>query len=434
MMPLLNRRSRSGTVHPASDGDMRDKDLRPSPVQDRGGWHRLVIARWPLFAAGIAVLVLIGDWALAHRGSTAPAADSAVAAGKATRAGPDSIVKLDSTALRLAGVEIDTVTLAGSGALVANGTITYDANRVSVVGPRVEGRVVAVRADLGEQVRAGTVLAILESPGVGQTRGEMERARANLEVARRNYEREERLFSEQISSQKELLEAEGTYRSAQAEYNSALAQLKAVGAAAGEGPTFGLRTPVSGTVVERNASPGQIVGPSANLFTVADLRHVWITVDVYERDLARVKRGAEAGVTPTALPSALFKGLVTYAGGIVDSVSRTFKVRVELENPDQRLRPGMFARVRIQAPALPGTEGALTVPEVAVQEVEGKQVVFVVGPAPGEFVARRVTLAPGAGGGVAVVTSGLSAGERIVTKGAFQLKAELTKASFGQEE
>lgn len=406
---------------------MTDVPTHPGTGRD---WRRIAKKWWPAAAAGAVALAVI-LWAAAGRGDPAAAteADSADAHAEA-----DSVVTLDSTALRLAGIELVTVGSATSDALVANGTITYDANHVSAVSSRAEGRVIAVRADLGQQVRSGEVLALVESSEVGQVRSDLERARANVDIARRNYEREKRLFDQQITSQKELLEAESALRSAEADYNSAVSRLRAVGASGGEGAAFGLVTPIAGVVVERNASPGQVIGPSTNLFTVANLRHVWITVDVYEADLSRVRLGAAVVVTPAALPGESFPGRVTYAGGIVDPTSRTFKVRVELENPVLRLRPGMFAQVRIATPAAAvATTSALTVPEIAVQELNGKQVVFVALPAPGRFVARTVTLGARSGAGFIAIASGLSAGERIVARGAFQLKAEMLKASFGEE-
>jgi cobalt-zinc-cadmium efflux system membrane fusion protein len=365
------------------------------------------------------------------RGSTAPTKEAIEAAtiGKAS----DSVVTLDSVAERLAGIERWTVSSATTSTLVANGTITYDANRVSVASSRVDGHIVGVRADLGQQVPAGGLLAILESQEVGQLRGELERARSSVDIARRNYEREDRLYREQISPQKELLEAENAYRSAQADYQSAAARLTAIGATGGRGGVFDLRSAISGTVVERNASPGATVGPSNNLFTVADLRNVWITVDVYEGDLSRVRQGAVATVVPTALGGESFLGRVTYAGGIVDTSSRTFKVRVEVANPNFRLRPGMFAQVRVET-VPDGSAGAITVPDAAVQEIDGRQVVFIAGNQRGRYVARTVTLGPRTGDGRLALKGGVMAGEQIVVKGAFQLKAELTKASSGEPE
>ena len=383
--------------------------------------------RFLVVGVGLALVLALY---LIMRGSTAPTKDEKEA--NALSRSADSVVTLDSVGQRLAGIELFTVTARNSNTFTANGTITYDANRVSVVSPRVEGHIVAVRADLGQQVPVGGLLAVLESADVGQIRGELERARANLDITKRNYEREDRLFREQISPQKEMLEAENAYRSAQAEYRSAVARLSAVGAAGGRAGIFDLRSPIAGTVVERNASPGATVGPSNNLFTVADLRNVWITVDVYEGDLSRIHRGAVATVVPTALAGESFSGRVTYAGGVVDTASRTFKVRVEVGNPNLRLRPGMFAQVVLET-ALDGAPATtLTIPETAVQDVNGKQVVFVASPGRGVFIARQVTLGARTGNGVRVVTRGLTAGEMIVVKGAFQLKAELEKASFAE--
>ncbi len=406
--------------------------IHNDPVQHRNEPGRSFASRyrWHLLVAASAALILV-IWLFSRSSS-----GSGDEAPTKTASTPDSIVTLDSTAQRLAGIEIVPVSAGSRNALVANGTITYDANRVSVVASRVEARLLTVRADLGQPVTAGALLATLESPEVGAIRGDLERARSNVDIAQRNYEREKRLYEQQITPQKEMLEAESAFRTAEADLRSAQARLSAIGATddgGGRGAAFGLAAPVAGVVVERNASPGQSVGPSTNLFTVADLSNLWITVDVYEADLGRVRQGATAAVMPSAFPNQQFSGRVTYAGGVVDTASRTFKVRVEVPNPNRLLRPGMFAQVRVQATGSPTSGGPISVPEIAVQDVNGKQVVFVATATPGRFIARPVTVGPRAGGNV-VVTQGLTAGERIVVKGAFQIKAELMKASFGEEE
>ena len=414
---------------------------RPTPPRE---WRTLAQRRWPV-AAGIFLVLLIAVFALSRRGAGGAAAEAKETAGRGEdaegaksreREGTDSVVTLDSTSLGLMEIQLASAGASGAGGLVANGTITFDANHVSVVAPRAEGRVTEVRTDLGARVAAGAVLAVIESREVGQTRGELEKARASLEVAQNNYEREKRLYEQSISSQKEMLEAQGAYKTALAEYNSATAQISGLGAQSGQGGSYTLISPLAGTVVERNAMRGQIVGPSTNLFTVADLRRVWITVDVYEGDVARVSHGAPAIVSPRALPGETFRGRVTYAGGVVDTSSRTLKVRVEVENPGLRLRPGMFAQVRIETPA--SGEGArgkpIVVPELAVQELNGKTVVFVPVGAPGRFVARRVVVGPRIGDGFVTITEGLRPGETVVAKGAFQLRAELMKGSFGEDE
>ena len=393
--------------------------------------HVFVRHRWP-FIAGVLVMLGFAGWVLLRNRNegTPTAAPVSTATAKA-----DSVIRLDTAAQRMAGVETITVSSSTGGLLTANGTITYDANRVSVIASRVEGRLSSVRADLGQVVNAGTTLAVVESPEVAQIRGDLERARVNLDAARRNYEREQRLFEQSITPQKELLQAEAEFRSVEADYNSARSRLRAIGASEGSGAAFGLVTPVSGTVVERNASPGQLVGPATDIFTVANLAGVWITVDVYEGDVARVRTGATATVIPSALPNEEFTGRVTYAGGVVDPASHTFKVRVELSNAALKLRPGMFAQVRIQTATsgAPATTASYVVPELAVQEVGGRPIVFVATGKAGEYTVRAVTVGSRAGSGNVVITDGLAPGERIVTRGAFQLKAELTKSSFSEE-
>ena len=416
---------------------------RPLPMDHRSEttgrkWRRLARRGWPAIAAAIAVLLVVA-WAFSRRSDGAESgalADDELAEEREETV--DTLVTLDSAAQRFAGIELTTAGGADGQALLANGTVTYDANHASVIAPRAEGRVISVRADLGQRVGTGTVLATLESAEVGETRGTLEQARAALDVARQNFEREKRLYEQSISSQKELIEAEGEYRSAQAEFNSAAARLRSFGASlGGEGAEYALVSRVAGTVVERNAMPGQIAGPETNLFTVADLRRLWMTVDVYESDVARVRQGAVARVSPRALPGETFLGRVSFAGGVVDETSRTIKVRVTIDNPNLRLRPGMFAQVRIDAPASAARSapaaGPVVVPELAVQDLNGRMVVFVPGRAPGEFVVREVTLGERTAGMVAI-TEGLRPGDAFVVGGAFQLKSELLKATFGEED
>jgi len=413
-------------------GDPPGPGKAPSAIRERLEKGRVfLIRRWPFVAAAIGI-VFLGGLAISRRTHEAEGAEARD--GTEGKPGADTTVTLDSLSQQLAKIEIANAAPNLASDLVANGTITYDANRVSVVASRAEGRVVSVRTDLGRSVTVGQTLAILESSEVGGTRGDLGKAQATLETARQNYEREKRLYEQQITPQKELLEAEGAYRSAVADYGAAVAKLRALGATAGQAGEYGLASPLSGIVVERNASPGQIVGPSTNLFTVADLKRVWITVDVYESDLARVRQGAPVSIVPRALPGETFRGYVTYAGGVVDTTSRTIKVRVDIDNPGLRLRPGMFAQVKIEAPVGQTAGPGVVVPELAIQDLNGRTVIFVPGSSRGEYIARTVIIGPRAGPEMVNVLTGLQPGERFVAKGAFQLKSELLKSSFGDED
>ena len=396
-----------------------------------------IIARWqriPVLRRWIILLGVIGALAVvmfvAKRKGAAP--DKETAAREKT-AGLDSVVVLDTAAQRLVGIELLTVSVNTRNELSVNGVITFDADRVSIVAPRAEGRLLRMRADLGDHVAAGQVVAEVESSEIGQIRGDLERAQAAVDVTKRNYEREKRLFEQSISAQREVLDAEIQYRTASADVRSALAKLRTFGATTGQGGSYGLTSAVTGTVVERNGSPGQLIGPATNLMTVADLRHVWITVDVYEADFTRIHPGAMATIFPVALAGEAFRGRVRSMGGVVDTASRTFKVRVLVENSAQRLRPGMFAQVQLQTPPVSAAVSDVAIPEIAVQDLSGKAVVFVATATAGRFVARPVDVGPRTGNGSVIITHGLHAGERVVVKGAFQLKSEITKASFGEE-
>ena len=354
-------------------------------------------------------------------------------AGEAEHAeGKDSadVVVLDSAAVRLGGIQVGEAGSVTTTNLTVTGTITYDANRVSHIGARTDGRVVEVRADLGMRVRRGQALLHLESPQVGQIRAEEREAEALVRIARENFAREQRLEQQGISSRKELLEAEAELRRAEASLQSAEAQLQVLGAGHGTGGHFDIASPFAGVVVARDVSLGEMATPGDTLFTLADLSEVWIELDVFERDLARVRVGQEVVVTTTAYASRTFPGRIVYIGDILDPSKRTVRARVEIPNADGALKPGMFATANIQVGA--GGPALVVVPQDAVQEVEQKQVVFVPGDRTGEFRAVPVEVGETLDGGRVVIRSGLQSGARIVVAGAFALRSELAKGEIGE--
>jgi membrane fusion protein, heavy metal efflux system len=156
---------------------------------------------------------------------------------------------------------------------------------------------------------------------------------------------------------------------------------------------------------------------------------VWVVGRVYEQDVAAVRRGAEATIALEAFHGRRWSGTVSYVAAVLDQATRTLGIRVELENPDGALRPGMFGVIRL---AVEGAEAPVpVVPEAAVQTVDGRDVVFVPGQAAGEYRAVPVELGPRADGRVAI-RSGLAAGDRVVGEGAFVLKSELMEDEMGE--
>ena len=381
--------------------------------------------RWAFVALTMSLATLA-----ACGGDDAPAEDTAAAEEAEHAEGEEKIVKLDTTQMRLSGVQVGNAETVTSSALSVTGTITYDANRVSHIGSRTEGRVIALRADLGRRVSRGQVLVELESPDVGELRADQEEAEALLKIASENYAREQRLEQQGISSRKELLEAEADLRRGEASLRSARSRLDVLGATHGTGGHFDLLAPFGGVIVGRDVSLGEMATPADTLLTIADLSRLWIELDVFERDLARVRVGQPVAVSVTASPGRTFPGRIVYLGDILDPTKRTVRARVEIPNLGGALKPGMFANAAIDVGA--GGPVFAAVPAAAIQEVEGKKVVFVPGDSAGHFRPVPVEVGEQLEGGRVTILAGLEPGARVVIAGAFTLRSELAKGEIGE--
>jgi membrane fusion protein, copper/silver efflux system len=182
--------------------------------------------------------------------------------------------------------------------------------------------------------------------------------------------------------------------------------------------TVDLHSEVAGYVVQKMAFHGMRVTPADTLFDIADLSRVWVLADVYESDLPLVRVGMRGTLSAPYLPGHDWRGSVTYVNPTVEEKTRTVKVRIELANEDQQLKPDMFADVRLLADLGTG----LSVPESAVIDSGGRKLVFIDRGA-GRFEPREVTLGVRAGAGFQVI-SGLEDGERVVTSANFLLDSE----------
>jgi cobalt-zinc-cadmium efflux system membrane fusion protein len=337
-------------------------------------------------------------------------------------------VHLDSVAMEIAGIEVGMAEQVLASEFSVTGRVSFDEDRVSHLGPRTEGYVQDIPGELGADVVPGELLAVLESPEVGARRADLSEARLILQIAEENFERQERLEAQGISSRRELLDAEAELRRSQASVQRASERLIALGASEGEGAEFTLRAPYAGVIVEKHATRGEIVAPTDRLFTVADLSNLWIELDIYERDLPKVREGQSVTVTTSAYPNELFEGIIVYLADILDAERRTVHARVEVENRNRMLRPGMFATASV---ALPEGTPVVALPRDAVQSVEGTDVVWVPGEEPGEFVGRPVLTGQELPGDRIEILSGLAVDEPVVLSGAFTLKSEHEEGEFG---
>lgn len=352
---------------------------------------------------------------------------------------------------------------------IAPARVAFNTEAMAHVGSLVRGRAVEVNVRLGDQVSKGDPLVVVESPELGQEqsgyllkRTAAETAVPQADLAKAAWDRARGLFDQsQGISLTEVQKRE-------AEYKAALASVKAAEAAAlaaenalhllgmdqsaieelaasGEiMPRYTVRAAISGQVVQREITLGELVSPDReSLMVLADTTTLWVLADVPEARLFSVEHGAKAWVTVgsvlgTEKADQKFEGHVAFVSPLVDPTTRTAQVRIEIPRSALdvgAIRPGMFAQVEIVATAPGNAESPpqIAVPQEAIQTVEGGPAVFV--PVPGEpntFQKRSLTIGPTVGG-LVPVTSGLVEGERFVEAGSFILKAELGKGSAAHE-
>jgi cobalt-zinc-cadmium efflux system membrane fusion protein len=314
------------------------------------------------------------------------------------------------------------------------GKVAYGEDRYSRISSPLQGRVVEVRVKLGDHVKAGDVLTVIDSPDITSAYSDFIKEASDLEFSTRAYELAKDLYETKALALKDLKQAENDLIKARAELRRAKERLLSLKVPAAELDKplaeqriisrFEMKSQLAGTVVERAVTPGQSVGgdPSQVLFTVADLDKLQVVADVYERDLDLVRVGQVAKVTVEAYPGITFPGAIAAVGDVVDPVTRTIKVRAWVTNVEHKLKPEMFARLHIQV----GQETSfLTIPKEAVLEADGRQFVYVV-EAEGRYVKREVKVATASADQVRVL-EGLQPGEQIVTKGAVLIKGQEVK-------
>lgn len=317
-------------------------------------------------------------------------------------------------------------------AVVAAGTIDFAPSRVARVGPSVGGRVGTIAVVPGQKVGKGTPLVMIESVDVGRARAEYDMAKSRLDRAAAELDREQKLFAEHATSERAVLHAQTEKATAESELRAAQSRLATLGVGGGvQGQSMPLLSPIAGTVLELKARVGQPVGPTDTLVVVGETDQVWLAVDVYERDLGRVRVGDEVRVVSVAYPNRTFTGRVDFVATTVDPERHVLEARIVLDNKGGELRPGMTATARILGTTPGDGDGglAITVPRGAVQTIDGQPFLFIQRE-PGKFEMRGVERGADIDGEVEI-TRGLVGDETVVTDGTFILKSEALKAQMG---
>ena len=311
-------------------------------------------------------------------------------------------------------------------------TVQANQNELADVTALIRGRVVKVHVDVGQDVKKGTLLALLHSVDLGVAEGEHLKAEARLEEAERSHGRAKELYENKAVSLAELQRREAAMKAARAEARETRNRLELLGVPRAEierldrehtiKADMPLRAPFDGRVITRDITRGEVVETDQKLFTVANLNDMWVIGNVPEKDVQFIRKDQQVKVVLAAYPHALFTGIITYIGDVLDPATRTMSLRVTVPNPDRLLKPEMFAIVSVMSPSSPD---ALSVPLAAVQDGPTGKIVFVQQEA-GEFAARTVKLG-NEDGDVVRVLEGVKAGEQVVTKGSFVLKSEMER-------
>lgn len=310
-----------------------------------------------------------------------------------------------------------------SSSLSVTGQVQPDVSREIPVLSLANGRVTALHVRLGDFVHKGQLVMEVQSPDVSTAFNTYLKAVADEQLARTTLTRDNLLFDKGAISKGQLEVAQDGETDAQADLKAAEGQLRILGVDKDHpGDTVKVYAPITGTVVAQSTTvsgaAGLNVAGVAGSLLIADLSHVWVVCDVYENDLAQVHLGEQADVHLSAFPKLVRKGTVSDIGAILDPTIRTAKVRIEVPNPDNLLRIGMFAVATIYSPK---PTPAVLVPATAVVHLHDRDWVFVPVGTQGNF--RRVSVVSGEtqSGNMVVVTSGLQAGQQVVSN-ALQLQ------------
>lgn len=466
----------------------------PSLVVEKPATSKKKLVLGAVIALVVLLVAGTGIW-LWSRSSTKKPADK-TASEEAEHAGEDGKeVKLSPEALAAAQIEIDGVTERPAVALLkVAGTVENNPQQTQQVTPLVSGRVERVNVQLGDRVGAGTVLAVISSPDVAEMHGKLREAMTRLDSAQKGLarvqraenrsavlqakarldeteatlKRTRRLIELGAGAGKDLIAAETAYKQARAEYefqsniqlnrelqeaqaevNTSRAEvthlqqsLRALGVEETEGAQeqhksnislVVVRAPASGIVTERAVNPGAGVESGKTLFTLSNIATVWVIANVPEAQLAGIHEGTSVEIRSAMIGSGVINGRVAYIDPQLNEETRTGRVRIEVPNPGERFKAGMFVEVGLQASTNPTGGSELVVPSEAVQRMGDRTIVFVPRDnEPGAFEVRDVEIG-GEVEGYHRVLNGLALGEKVVTKGSFTLKTQLQKGELGED-
>lgn len=328
------------------------------------------------------------------------------------------------------------------------GILTLNQNKTAHISSLIGGKVASLEVDLGDRVQKGQLLLTINSPEFAQAQADFLQTVAQLNLSRKEYERAKLLLKEKAIEEREFLRREAEFEKLSSEVGGLGAILHSYGFDHEQtekliekcasrkpdddlcklaDPNLPVLSPLSGIIIFRDVIVGEHVEPNKILFTASDLRTLWALLDAYEKDLPFITRDSRVTILSSLYPDKEFAGKITYISNTIDEKLRTIKIRVEVKNDDGLLKPNMFIQGIVENKAV--GLNLLAVPEEAVQTLNGEKIVFVL-EGKDIFAIQHVELGEKIGN-TRVIAKGLEEGQKIVIQGAFTLKSELTKGTFG---
>ena len=300
--------------------------------------------------------------------------------------------------------------------IVLPAVVEADPARTAAVLTPLAGRLVSLGVALGDRVRKGRVLAVIDSPDLGQAYADDARAADALKLADKNLERQQGQNKIGAASDRDLDQAKSDQAQARAEYTRTQGRLKTLGASADKSTRLVIAAPMSGSITALSVAPGDMINdPTEPLMTIADLSTVWVSALLPEKDVKAAYKGQSAEVALSAYPDRVLQGTVLFVSDVIEPDSRRNKIRIAFANGDHALKPNMFATVTLRG--APRTE--IVVPSSALLMNNDRTSVFV---ATGPWTFERRAVDPDLGDRSTVaIRSGIAAGELVVVKGGILL-------------
>ncbi len=314
--------------------------------------------------------------------------------------------------------------------VTANGTVTPDVNRTIHVTSLGAGRVMELKAKLGDTVQKGQTLLVISSPDLAGAFSDYEKAKADEALAHKAFDRAQTLYDKGAIATKDLEVAQDAEDKAKVDVETSEHRVRLMGAdPAHPSPMIELKAPVSGTIVEQNVAGSEGIKSldnTPNLFTIANLSEVWVVCDVFENDLGEVHVGDTAEIRLNAFPDRVFKGRVADISRVLDPNTRSAKVRIVLGNSDGSLRSGMFAAATFRSRKV---TDRIVVPATSIMRLHDKDWVFRK-EADNRFRKIEIKADGLAPDGMQEIREGVIAGDEVVTN-ALEFSTEVAEKRSG---